>query len=192
MVRENEIRTAEIAVDSPAPKDAGLLFIGRISTPWTSRLECPRQGRLDGPTCRIEVFDPWVQALDGIERYDQLEVLYWLHLSRRDLVRQSPANDGTTRGTFALRTPVRPIRSAPPSPGWSALRDLSFWCVGWIVSTERRCSILSPTGHCSHRLRRHRKAISRSAIPELHGATSCSTRNSAAPGCASRVSASAP
>ncbi len=108
MVRENEIRTAEIAVDLPAPKDAGLLFIGRISTPWTSRLECPRQGRLDGPTCRIEVFDPWVQALDGIERYDQLEVLYWLHLSRRDLVRQSPANDGTTRGTFALRTPVRP------------------------------------------------------------------------------------
>ena len=28
--------------------------------------------------------------------------------SRRDLVRQSPANDGATRGTFALRSPVRP------------------------------------------------------------------------------------
>lgn len=35
-------------------------------------------------------------------------MLYWLHQSRRDLVRQSPANDGTTRGTFSLRTPVRP------------------------------------------------------------------------------------
>jgi tRNA (Thr-GGU) A37 N-methylase len=35
-------------------------------------------------------------------------VFYWLHLSRRDLVKQSPANDGTVRGTFALRSPVRP------------------------------------------------------------------------------------
>jgi tRNA-Thr(GGU) m(6)t(6)A37 methyltransferase TsaA len=108
MVRENEIRTAEMVVDLPPPDDAELVFIGRIRTPWTSRLETPRQGRLDGPTCRIEIFDPWVPALDGIERYEQLEVIYWLHLSRRDLVRQSPANDGTTRGTFSLRTPVRP------------------------------------------------------------------------------------
>lgn len=29
-------------------------------------------------------------------------------MSRRDLVQQSPANDGATRGTFALRSPVRP------------------------------------------------------------------------------------
>jgi tRNA (Thr-GGU) A37 N-methylase len=35
-------------------------------------------------------------------------VLYWLHLSRRDLVLQSPANDGTSRGTFSLRSPARP------------------------------------------------------------------------------------
>jgi tRNA (adenine37-N6)-methyltransferase len=108
MVRENEIRTGELAVTPPAPTDAGLVFVGRIKTPWTSRLDCPRQGRLDGPTCRIEIFATWVPALAGIERYEQLEVVYWLHLSRRDLVRQSPANDGTTRGTFALRTPVRP------------------------------------------------------------------------------------
>lgn len=105
---ENEIRTAEVAVDPPAATDAGLVFVGRISTPWTSRLETPRQGRLDGPTCRIEIFDPWKQALEGIEQYEHLEILYWLHLSRRDLVRQSPANDGTVRGTFSLRTPVRP------------------------------------------------------------------------------------
>jgi tRNA-Thr(GGU) m(6)t(6)A37 methyltransferase TsaA len=108
MVRENEIRTAEVAVAPQEANDAGLVFIGRIGTPWTSRLETPRQGRLDGPICRIEIFDPWVPALDGIEQYERLDVLYWLHLSRRDLVRQSPANDGTVRGTFSLRTPVRP------------------------------------------------------------------------------------
>ncbi|WP_091913422.1 tRNA (N6-threonylcarbamoyladenosine(37)-N6)-methyltransferase TrmO [Mesorhizobium sp. YR577] len=108
MVRENEIRPSEVAVSPPPATDAGLVFIGRISTPWTSRLMTPRQGRADGPVCRIEIFEPWVEALDGVEEFERLEVLYWLHQSRRDLVKQSPANDGTARGTFALRSPVRP------------------------------------------------------------------------------------
>ena len=46
-------------------------------------------------------------ALDGLAAYERVEVLYWLHLSRRDLLLQSPANDGTARGTFSLRSPVR-------------------------------------------------------------------------------------
>lgn len=108
MVRENEIRDAEVSVAPPEANDAGLVFIGRIRTPWTSRLMCPRQGRADGPVCRIELFAPWDQALRGIERFERLEVLYWLHRSRRDLVLQSPANNGEVHGTFALRTPVRP------------------------------------------------------------------------------------
>src|SRR5579871_5054627 len=108
MVRLNEIRENEVAVEPPSRFDAGLVFIGVIHTPWTSRLECPRQGRRDGPACSIEVFEPWAAGLDGIEAYDSVEVLYWLHESRRDLVRQSPASDGATRGTFSLRSPVRP------------------------------------------------------------------------------------
>ncbi len=108
MVRLNEVRRNEVAVEAPKAFDAGLTFIGMIRTPWTSRLDCPRQGRADGPICRIEVFEPWVAALDGIEAFERIEVLYWLHESRRDLVRQSPADDGATRGTFSLRSPVRP------------------------------------------------------------------------------------
>ena len=108
MVRYNEIRDGEVAIEPPAATDASLVFIGRIHTPWTDRLKCPRQGRADGPTCRIDVFEPWRRALDGVAQYERLEVLYWLHLSRRDLVLQSPASDGNARGTFSLRTPVRP------------------------------------------------------------------------------------
>src|SRR5208282_4736602 len=108
MVRLNELRRNEVAVEPPAPLDAGLVFIGIIRTPWTSRLDCPRQGRQDGPICRIEVYEPWVAALDGIDQFERLEVLYWLHESRRDLVSQSPADDGVARGTFSLRSPARP------------------------------------------------------------------------------------
>ena len=108
MVLESEIREGELAVEMPTARDAGLVFIGRIRTPWTSRLEAPRQGRHDGPVCRLEIFDPWVPALKGIDFYSNLEVIYWLHLSRRDLVLQSPKNNKSTRGTFSLRSPQRP------------------------------------------------------------------------------------
>src|SRR3954463_11277502 len=108
MAAESEIREGEIAVEMPPARDAGLVFIGRIRTPWTSRLETPRQGRHDGPVCRLEIFEPWGPGLKDLDLYKHLEVIYWLHLSRRDLVLQSPKNDGNARGIFSLRTPVRP------------------------------------------------------------------------------------
>ena len=108
MVRENEIRKNEVTVDPPEARDAGLVFIGRIRTPWTSRMETPRQGRHDGPVCTIEIFEPWVAALQGVDKFERLEVLYWLDRSRRDLVLQSPASNGEVHGTFSLRSPVRP------------------------------------------------------------------------------------
>src|ERR1700742_1979429 len=108
MVRESEIREGETAVDAPQARDAGLVFIGRIRTPWTSRRATPRQGRHAGPVCRLEIFEPWVPALKGVDFYSNLEVIYWLHRSRRDLVLQSPKDNRSTRGTFSLRSPVRP------------------------------------------------------------------------------------
>jgi tRNA (adenine37-N6)-methyltransferase len=102
------IRDHEIAVEAPLPADATLAFIGRIETPWPRREDCPRRGRLDGPDCTLVVDPPWDQALDGIEGFGMLDVLYWLHHSRRDLVRQNPAHADRPRGTFALRSPIRP------------------------------------------------------------------------------------
>ena len=108
MVRNNELREGEMAVEMPPARDAGLVFIGRIRTPWTSRADAPRQGRHDGPVCRLEIFEPWVPALKGVDFYSNLEVIYWLHQSRRDLALQSPKDNGSTRGTFSLRSPQRP------------------------------------------------------------------------------------
>jgi tRNA-Thr(GGU) m(6)t(6)A37 methyltransferase TsaA len=108
MTTDTDIRDGEIAVDAPAPRDAALAFIGRIRTPWSSRADTPRQGSLDGPVCRLEIFAPWTQALLGLEKFNYLQVIYWLHLSRRDLVLQRRHNESDARGTFALRSPVRP------------------------------------------------------------------------------------
>jgi tRNA-Thr(GGU) m(6)t(6)A37 methyltransferase TsaA len=101
--RPNEQRAALAAASDATPR-----FIGTINTPWTLRKDCPRQGTHDGPECQL-VLDPvWRDALQGLEAFDVIEVLYWLDQSRRDLVTQSPKTDGKTVGTFALRSPVRP------------------------------------------------------------------------------------
>lgn len=104
-----ELRDGEQAVDLTPAEDAELRFIGVIRTPFTTRDMCPRQGDPEnGPVCRIVVNPEWTDALTGIDKFEVIEVLYWLHDSRRDLVLQSPKSDGRTTGTFALRSPVRP------------------------------------------------------------------------------------
>ena len=101
-------RPGEQEAALPDRCDAALVFIGRIRTPFASRAECPRRGRPDGPLCRIEIDPPWREALTGIDAYERIEVLYWMHQARRDLVLQSPRTHGAPIGTFVLRSPVRP------------------------------------------------------------------------------------
>jgi tRNA-Thr(GGU) m(6)t(6)A37 methyltransferase TsaA len=104
------IRPGEIAVvlDPARIFDAQLRFIGHICTPWNVRGQCPRQGdRAAGPECQIAVDPLWHQALEGIEQWPELQILYWMHEARRDLVTQVPTGK-KPQGTFALRSPVRP------------------------------------------------------------------------------------
>lgn len=103
-----ELRAGEIAIVPPPPTDAGLTFIGKIHTPWREHSACPRHGSVDGPECEIEVFEPWTPALEGVSKHENLEILYWLDRSRRDIVRQNPRNDGAVCGTFSVRSPLRP------------------------------------------------------------------------------------
>lgn len=101
-------RPGETSAPLPDRQDAHLVFIGRLRTPFTTRDQCPRQGDAEnGPVCRVEVDAPWQAALAGIDDFAWLDLLYWMHQARRDLVMQTPRG-GEPLGTFALRSPVRP------------------------------------------------------------------------------------
>lgn len=108
MIDENELRPGEVAVALPPQTDAGVYFIGIIRTPWQVRGECPKRGTLDGPVCSIVVDERWRQALTDVAAHPRLQVLYWMHRARRDLVLQTPLRTRLTTGSFALRSPVRP------------------------------------------------------------------------------------
>ncbi len=102
------IRPGEVAVTLPDAFDAGLYFIGRIHTPWVRREDCPKNSRESAAVCVIELDGRYAAALNGVETCTHLLVLYWMDKARRDLVLQCPRHYGELRGTFALRSPVRP------------------------------------------------------------------------------------
>jgi tRNA-Thr(GGU) m(6)t(6)A37 methyltransferase TsaA len=104
----NGARPGEIAVPLPDQYDASVYFIGLIRTPWTDRKQCPKNARESEEICTIEVDPRWAAALATVESCSHLIVLYWMDRARRDLVVQVPSHYGTGRGTFALRSPVRP------------------------------------------------------------------------------------
>ena len=103
------LRPHEVAVALPETFDASLYFIGRLRTPWSDRSQCPRRGDPEaGPDCRVELDPRWIEGLTGVEGRERIQLLYWMHLSRRDLMRQNPNFGGASVGTFSLCSPVRP------------------------------------------------------------------------------------
>ena len=111
MTDRSDPRPGEVQVPLPVAFDGGVYFIGRIRTPWTRRQDCPhnaREARERGDVCTVEVDPRYQAALKGVAGYSHLILLYWMNDARRDLVQQMPKHVSEPRGTFALRSPVRP------------------------------------------------------------------------------------
>jgi hypothetical protein len=59
--------------------------------------------------------------LRGLEVGQAIQVLYWVDRGQRDLIVQAPRHTDGPRGTFALRSPVRPN---PIALGTSVITEL--------------------------------------------------------------------
>jgi len=95
----------------PATDDAGLVFIGRLRSPFAEFDGCPKNRRAAleaGGGGSVEIDRPWREALAGLSVGDHVFCLSWLHGARRDLALQKPRHAETARGTFSLRSPARP------------------------------------------------------------------------------------
>ncbi len=82
--------------------------IGVVHSPFMSTESTPRWGSLTEEEAVIEVYASFEDALDGIEDYELIEVLFHFHLARRDLLRVVPPHRKVERGVFATRAPHRP------------------------------------------------------------------------------------
>lgn len=79
-----------------------LTSIGAAHTPYETADDAPHQGFAADDESTIEVFEPYADALAGIENAVRLTVIYWADAADRD----SLVSDGV--GAFAKRTPHRP------------------------------------------------------------------------------------
>ena len=68
------------------------------------------QGNEGAPDAWIEVFEPYLEALNGIEPGDALVLITWLHAAQRDVLQVHPRSDPARplAGVFATRSPDRP------------------------------------------------------------------------------------
>ena len=126
MSEESKVRPGEVAVTLPEEFDAGVYFIGRIRTPFKSRAECPKNSGQSQAEGRIEIDPRFAEGLRDLERCSHIWLLYWMHEARRDLLLQVPAHLGQARGTFALRSPVRPNPIALSAVELVAVQDTTL------------------------------------------------------------------
>jgi tRNA-Thr(GGU) m(6)t(6)A37 methyltransferase TsaA len=84
--------------------------IGFIRSELTRLEDAPMQGDEGAPEAWLELIPQAAQGLMGIKTGDELIILTWLHLARRDVLQVHPRGDtnGPLAGVFATRSPDRP------------------------------------------------------------------------------------
>ncbi len=104
----NAARPGEVKIDLPGSFDASIYFIGRIRTPFKTRNDCPKNISQSTAEGRVEIDPRYAGGLADLSLYSHVWLMYWMDQARRDLIQQVPAHLERPRGTFALRSPVRP------------------------------------------------------------------------------------
>ena len=89
---------------------AQLRPIGVIRSNLKKRSQAPMQGSEGAPDAWLEVSSFAVQALKGLASGNQIIVVTWLHMARRDVLKVHPRSDRRRplTGVFATRSPDRP------------------------------------------------------------------------------------
>ena len=84
--------------------------IGRVESPLTDRAAAPKQGDEGAPRARVVFLPEFREAASGLREGDEVLVLTWLHLGRRDVLSVHPRGDAKRplTGAFATRSPDRP------------------------------------------------------------------------------------
>ncbi|WP_406874018.1 tRNA (N6-threonylcarbamoyladenosine(37)-N6)-methyltransferase TrmO [Aminobacter sp. P9b] len=108
-----EQREGEIALtgDPAQSSDASLAYIGRITSPWKLREECPKNmdaARERGGGATVTVDEFYRPGLAGLAGFSHVVILSWFEKAPRNLIVQKPRHATEAKGVFALRSPARP------------------------------------------------------------------------------------
>jgi tRNA-Thr(GGU) m(6)t(6)A37 methyltransferase TsaA len=105
--------TAGAAPGAPGVRDADtrleLRSIGRIRTRFVSPAATPIQpAYADGAAGEVWVDEPYAAALDDLDGFERIWLLYWMDRASAHRLHVVPYRDTRERGLFATRAPSRP------------------------------------------------------------------------------------
>jgi tRNA-Thr(GGU) m(6)t(6)A37 methyltransferase TsaA len=84
--------------------------IGFVRSRLRLLAEAPLQGAEGAPEAWVEIDPAYADAVAGLSAGDEVILLTWLHLGRRDVLQVHPRGDPANpiAGVFATRSPDRP------------------------------------------------------------------------------------
>ena len=84
--------------------------VGWVDSPLADRAAAPKQGDEGAPLARVTFRPELREAARDLREGDELIILTWLHLGRRDVLSVHPRGDTnrSREGVFATRSPDRP------------------------------------------------------------------------------------
>jgi len=82
--------------------------IGSVRSPYKTKSDAPRQGRLSDIVSEIVIAEKYRPALWQIEGRKHLWVLCWFDRADRTVLRAIPPGTSAEKGVFAIRSPDRP------------------------------------------------------------------------------------
>lgn len=82
--------------------------IGVIHSPFHEKSSTPIQSSRSKAQGSVEVFDEYVEGLDGLEQFSHIYLLYIFHCSDGFSLKVQPFLDNNQHGLFTTRHPCRP------------------------------------------------------------------------------------
>lgn len=91
-------------------KDMNLKPIGYVSSQFKKKEDAPCQGIYTDVVSEIEIFDEFVDGIDGLNEGDNIFVLCWFDRSDRNVIktRKRGLPENPLQGVFSTRSPNRP------------------------------------------------------------------------------------
>ena len=87
---------------------ATLKYIGHINSPYKAIEDFPNNIDLNGPLCKLVIYEGYINGLSGLQPGQKILILYWFENTDRSVTKQKSNSEEELIGTFALRSPHRP------------------------------------------------------------------------------------
>ena len=82
--------------------------IGVVRSAFRDKVDAPRQGVSGGNEAVLEVLPAFTQALQDLDGFERVWLIFWFHLARSANLMVLPPRSERKRGLFATRSPHRP------------------------------------------------------------------------------------